>query len=110
MLTITVEEITMKIADALSIIYGYISVKQKEKDIKSIVDLNKASFITACDVVADGKNQIEIGGAVLYTAERKKYEYSKAILDSEKRLKALKEKFETVNEPVEVTRCWAVKL
>lgn len=99
---------------ALQIVNGFVSVKVQEKAIKEILELNKPSFVKACDILAEGDNQISFKrdgkDVLLYTAERKKYEYSKAILELEKGLKAAKEKFESKNEPVEVTRCWAVKL
>ena len=95
---------------AVEVINGFIELKRQEKAVKETVELNKMTFIWACDTIAEGKNQIQYSDVLLYTAERKKYEYSKAILELEKGLKAAKEKFESKNEPVEVTRCWAVKL
>lgn len=105
---------TITTETAAAIISGFITLKKQEKDVKLIVELNKRNFIESCDTIANGRNQIDWAtdaekNVLLYTIEKKKYEYSKTILALEKELKAAKEKFESKNDPIEVTRCWAVK-
>lgn len=105
---------TWDVTTEFQIIGGYVALKCKEKVIKETLELNKPTFIKACDTLAEGDNQItfkyEGTDVLLYTVERKQYEYSKAIQKLEAELKKAKEQFETKNEPVKVTRCWAVKL
>lgn len=100
----------LDLTDEFGIIGGYVLLKSNEKAIKETIDVNKDSFIRACDIVADGKNQIEVNGVLIYTVERPKYTYSEAIQKAEAKLKAVKEAFEKQNAPTSVTRTWAVKL
>lgn len=92
----------------LEIIERYLKLKKTEKILAEEIGEQKALFFAAMDQMEC--DQLEIAGALIYKAEHRAFEYSKAILDAEKKLRAMKKAFEEKNAPAGISHSWNVKL
>lgn len=91
----------------LEIINRYLKLKQREKELAEEIADQKPWFFHAMDSMEC--DQLETSGALIYKSERRTFEYSKAIIDAEKKLRAMKKAFEEENTPASVSHSWNVK-
>lgn len=94
-------------ATRAKIIDQFIELKKKEKPIADAIKDLKPLFYEAMKAFPEGLN---IDGAIIFSRECRKYEYSAAIKKAEKKLEAMKKAFEAKNEPSETVISWSVKL
>jgi hypothetical protein len=89
----------------------FIELKRQEKDIQKQLTAFKDQFTFAADKLAleNQSTQIEVSGALLFRRETRVFEYPKAILLAEAKLKAKKALFEEKNTPSEIRSAWVVK-
>lgn len=91
----------------LEIIERFLKLKKTEKILSDEISAQKALFFAAMDQMEC--DQLEIAGALVYKTERRNFDYPKAIIDAEKKLRAMKKAFEDKSAPASVSVSWAVK-
>lgn len=91
----------------LKTVIEYVQLKRKEADIRGEIDLVKPRFYKAME--SGAPQGLEVNGAIVFSRECPKYDYSKAIKAAEKKLAAMKAAFEKKNAPAHVVKIWAVK-